>query len=193
MKITNKALINDLIERTKGVLNEAEQFLQLPVDDSNWRATAKSRSILECIEHLNRYGDFYLPEIGNRMKQGKKENDSSVFKSGFLGNYFAKSMLPKEKLNKMNTFKSMNPLGSQLDKMTLTKFIDQQKTMLDLLNQARTINLTKMKTSISISNFIKLRLGDTFRVVIYHNQRHMVQAKNVLKIMRREATIAKNY
>ncbi len=56
----------------------------------------KSWSILECLEHLNLYGDFYIPEIKNRIESSKtlpKEN----FKSRILGNYFAKSMLPKEK------------------------------------------------------------------------------------------------
>ncbi|RXM56703.1 hypothetical protein BOQ60_25350, partial [Chryseobacterium sp. CH1] len=31
------------------------------------------------------------------------------------------------------------------------------------------IDLEKTKTSISISKLIKLKLGDTFRFVIYHN------------------------
>jgi len=88
-------------------------------------------------------------------------------------------MLPKEKLNKMKTFKSMNPNGSDLDVFIIDKFINQQKEMLDLLNRVRTVNLQKVKTSISISKWIKLRLGDTLRVVIYHNQRHLVQVGKV--------------
>lgn len=90
-------------------------------------------------------------------------------------------MLPKEKLNKMKTIKSMNPVGSNLDKSVLDKFINQQKTLLELLKQAKKVNLTKTKTGISISKWIKLRLGDTFRVVIYHNLRHMIQAEKVVK------------
>ena len=184
MKLSAKSLIEDLIERTKGVINEAERFNQLPVEELNWKPTAEKWSALECLEHLNRYGDFYIPEIQKRIDQASKINEDSIFKSGILGNYFANSMLPKEQLNKMNTFKSMNPVGSKLDISTLQKFIRQQKQILDLLNQARQVDLTKTKTGISISNWIKLRLGDTFRVVIYHNQRHMVQANNVLAQMK---------
>ena len=136
--------------------------------------------MLECIEHLNLYGDFYLPEIENRIRQSKYPATSN-FKSGWLGNYFAKSMLPREKLNKMKTFKDKNPLGSQLDKSTLDRFTQQQKKTLDLLDKARKVSLNHTKTSVSISKWITLKLGDTFRVVIYHNQRHLVQAANVLK------------
>jgi len=62
----------------------------------------------------------------------------------------------------------------------LTEFIAQQKQMIQLLNDAENVNLNKVKTSISISKFIKLKLGDTFRFVIYHNLRHIEQAKRNL-------------
>ncbi|MEM6963476.1 MAG: DinB family protein [Bacteroidota bacterium] len=180
MKINNRDLIEDLIQRTKDVMNAAIELESLNNEILNWRSSEKSWSVLECFEHLNRYGDFYLSEIEKSINEGKKVEENEIFKSGWLGNYFANSMLPKEKLNKMNTFKSMNPLGSALDKSTLEKFINQQKQMLQLLGKARTVDLSKTKTAISISNWIKLRLGDTFRVVIYHNQRHVVQARKVL-------------
>jgi uncharacterized protein (DUF2249 family) len=48
--------------------------------------------------------------------------------------------------------------------------------MLELLEIARSKNLNRIRTSISISKLIKLKLGDTLRVVIYHNGRHLQQA-----------------
>ncbi|WP_317044615.1 DinB family protein [Chryseobacterium geocarposphaerae] len=56
----------------------------------------------------------------------------------------------------------------------------QQEQMLDLLKNAQNVDLNKTKTGISISSLIRLKLGDTFRFVIYHNQRHVQQAKRVL-------------
>lgn len=178
----NKAdLLADLKQSTQAVLKRGEDYLQLDLAALNYKSTAESWSVLECMEHLNRYGDFYLPEIQERIKKAKTDTHTKNFKSGWLGNYFAKSMLPREQLNKMNTFKSMNPAGSRLDKATLEKFVAQQKKMLNLLEQAENVHLAKVKTSISISKWIKLRLGDTFRVVIYHNQRHVVQADKALQ------------
>lgn len=89
-------------------------------------------------------------------------------------------MLPKEKLNKMKTFKDKNPIGSGLDKRTIERFINQQEQLLNLLDKSKEIDLNKIKTAISISKWIKLKLGDTFRVVIYHNDRHIVQANKIL-------------
>jgi hypothetical protein len=179
MKIKSEALIEELIERTRLNMNKAEGFKQLNADLLNWKTGQEIWSVLECIEHLNLYGDFYLPEIERRISQANRESEAD-FKPGCVGDYFAKSMLPKEKLNKMKTFKNKNPNGSKLTKETITRFLDQQKKMLELLDRARGVSLNKTKTGISISPLIKFKLGDTFRFVIYHNERHIVQADKIL-------------
>lgn len=181
MKISQEELIDDLVNRTHKILNEAEELNQLPNEILYWRASSEKWGVLECLEHLNRYGHFYLPEIEQRLKSAKPANSNRIFKSGLWGNYFAKVMLPKEKLNTMNAFKNMNPIHSKLERNVIDEFIQQQKKMLSLLEACRKVDLSKTKTAISISKLIKLKLGDTLRVVIYHNQRHMVQVENVLK------------
>lgn len=179
--MNSETLINELIELTQKNISDVESFKNLTDNQLNLKHTTESWSILECMEHLNRYGNFYIPEISKRLKQSTFKA-SPTFKTDFLGNYFAKSMLPKEKLNKMKTFKSMNPNNSTLDRQVLDTFIQQQESLIKLLKDARNTDLTKVKTAISISKLIKLRLGDTFRVVIYHNLRHIVQAKKVLNL-----------
>lgn len=178
MTIPSEKLIQDLIERSRININQAEKFNLLSIEKLNWRAEQNSWSILECFEHLNLYGEFYIPEIKKRIENSKNQPKEN-FKSGFLGNYFAKSMLPKEKLNKMKTFKDKNPIGSKLDKSTIDNFILQQEQILNLLEKAREVDLNKTKTAISISKWIKLKMGDTFRVVVYHNERHLVQANKI--------------
>lgn len=179
MKIRSEELIQDLIERTRQNINKVA-FLKTKTDNAlNYKAAPQSWSVLECLEHLNLYGRFYLPEIAKQLIETSYPNETD-FKSGLLGNYFANSLLPKEKLNKMNTFKSMNPLNSKLDRSVIDNFLDQQIQMLELLDKARSVSLNKTKTGISISRWIKLKLGDTFRVVIYHNQRHIDQAERAL-------------
>ena len=51
-----------------------------------------------------------------------------------------------------------------------------------LLNQAREVDLTKTKVPISLTRFIKLRLGDTFRFFVYHIERHILQAEKARDI-----------
>jgi len=181
MKIPVKQLLNELKTITNNNLSFAKYLLNQSDENLNLRTSERSWSILECLEHLNFYGQFYLPEIEKRIKESQFPANESDFKSGILGNYFANMMLPKEKLNKMKTLKTANPIHQQLDKSVIEEFINQQNKMLNLLEKAKTVDLAKTKTSISISKLIKLKLGDTFRFVIYHNLRHIKQAENILK------------
>lgn len=180
MKISSAQLILDLQNTVRNAIQTAENLKDKPENELNFRTSENSWSALECLAHLNRYGNFYIPEITRRIS-ASKTSAQPIFTSGILGNYFANSMLPKEKLNTMKTFKSMNPIHSQLNKSTVNEFISQQHQILELLEKAKNIDLNRTKTGISISSWIKLKLGDTFRFVINHNLRHLVQAERVLK------------
>nr|WP_314499768.1 DinB family protein [uncultured Chryseobacterium sp.] len=179
MKIPTSQLISELQNITSDNIKFAEDILQITENKLNVRLTESSWSILECIEHLNRYGNFYLPEIENRISVSDKFS-TTFFTAGILGNYFTKSMLPDKKFKKMKTFKKMNPVDCPLNKDVLKEFISQQNLLLELLEKSKHVNLNTVKTSVSISTLIKLRLGDTFRFVVYHNLRHIEQAKRVL-------------
>lgn len=172
-------LLDELKNRTTQHLYFAETLSVKSESELNFRVSEDSWSALECLEHLNRYGDFYIPEIKRNISSAGKTSQS-YFRPGILGNYFAKSMLPKEKLNTMKTLKTMNPIHSELHKNVIDQFIQQQKQMLQLLDEAQHVDLEKTKTSISISKLIRLKLGDTFRFVIYHNERHIEQVKRIL-------------
>jgi len=117
----------------------------------------------------------------SRRESRRRTVPAKIFKSGVIGNYFVNLIKPKEKLNKMKTLKVNNPVGSVLDKNVIDRFINQQIECLELIEKSKNINLTKTKTAISISKLIKLRLGDTFRFVTAHNERHLLQAENILK------------
>lgn len=180
MQADAKQLIDDLKNRTEEIIREVRKFEPLNEAQLNWKAHPQSWSILECLEHLNLYGDYYLPELQRRITKASKTSRPTTFKSGLIGNYFALMMLPREgKVKKMKTFKDKDPINSNLTAQVITRFLQQQETLLQLLEQARSVDLNKVKTSISISRLLKLKLGDTFRVVVYHNQRHLLQAQNV--------------
>lgn len=174
----SEKLIQSLIEQTRLIINQAEKLKSYDLPTLTWRENPASWNILECLEHLNLYGDYYLPQIENQIKNSNTKSDLE-FKSGFLGNYFAKTMLPKEKRNKMKTFKDKNPLNTELDKTVIEKFVNQQIKLLDLLNQSRQVSLNKVKIETSILSLLKFKLGDTFQFFINHIFRHLNQIDNI--------------
>ncbi len=187
MKTSANKLLDELRVITLWVIERGRVFEQLPTQTMLEQPSPESWNIVQCLEHLNLYGDFYLPEIESRaLKAGKVQGDYE-FRSGILGNYSANSMLPKDdKVRKMKTFKDKDP--SKLDlqcEVVFARFFKQQERFLELLESCRSVDLNRTKTSTTLK-YLSFKLGDTLRFVIYHHKRHIWQANNILKALNQE-------
>lgn len=182
MSISTESLLDELTGLTQSHILKAKELLLFTETELNYRKSNDSWSILECIEHLNRYFKYYNPEIQRRTDNAPvSATGTEKFKPGFIGNYFAKSMWPKQNFSKIKTFPSMNPIGSSLNKQVIQIFIIELERFLNLLKTSQKLNLNRIKTNISISKFITLKLGDTLRVVAYHNERHIQQIERIIE------------
>ncbi len=175
-------LLAQLTERTQSNLAAGREFLALDDATLHLRPRPDAWNALENFAHLNYYGDYYLPEIRKQIAATKHRSDTATFTSSWLGNYFAAGMKPGPQTRKINTFKKANPVNFDPvpDRSAIEEFIRQQEEMLELLQLASDVDLTRTKTGTSLSEFVRLRLGDTLRVVIYHNWRHVEQARRAI-------------
>src|SRR5262245_27508274 len=145
MKIENNKLIDDLLRRVETCTRKAKGFETL-ANDQLQHKDGDRWSILECLEHLNLYGDFYLVEIEKQIIANQGKGTSNVFKSGLLGNYFANLMEVRDgKMTKMKSPKDKNPSSLDLSITTVSRFLKQQERLVTLLNQSRSVDLTKTK------------------------------------------------
>lgn len=151
-------------------LNEAV-LLEIP-ENGGW-------NIAQCFEHLNSYGRYYLPQIKNGLAKNPERSLSSTFKSTWLGGYFTKMMQPSN-TKKYKAFKDHIPAVKLEAHHVLAEFIEQQETLLTYLRQARNADLDKIRIPISITKWIRLKLGDVFQFIIAHDERHIQQAERIL-------------
>ena len=180
MKISNEALIHELLEITQKSTSSIKKIKTLDITRLKHKSNPKTWSILECIAHLNLYGDFYLPVIEQAILSNKPSKFPGVFCSGIIGNYFVNLIRVKSGVvKKMSAQKEMNPLNCDLTITTIERFLKQQQHLESLLIQAKAINLVKAKTPVSLTRLLKLRLGDTLRFLVYHIERHVLQAERI--------------
>ena len=172
--------------------NQTSQFLDLAI--SEWqmlphttfarKPSPESWSANECLQHLNSYGDFYLPAIKNAILTTENHTPANVvFSPGFFGNMFTKMMMPATEakpLKKMKAPKPHAPTAILPSHEVIATFIDQQEQMLQWLEKAKSLDLGSIRVPISISRFIKIKLGDTFHFLVMHNLRHVIQAQKAL-------------
>lgn len=183
----SNTLINELQEQTESFLNKAiSEWQMIRHSQFALKESPEKWSATQCLEHLNSYGRYYLPVIEKAIQEARKKNLKPAvhFKSGWLGNYFTQLMTPKQDGSpgkKMSSPKNHYPVSNINSHQVIGVFIEQQEKLLQLLEEARGIDLNKANCPISIAKFIKLKLGDTFLFFIAHQYRHILQAEKALK------------
>jgi hypothetical protein len=176
-------LLDDLKSETRNIILELQRLKKID-PELLMRNPAPGRwSVAQVLEHLNSYGKYYLPLIEEKLNLYEGFS-SEYFTPGFLGNYFTNSMLPKEGQIK-NKMKS--PAAHQASKdpdsyEMIEEFLTQEYLLLELLGQAETVDLNKIRIPISLTKMIKLKLGDVFNFIVAHHQRHFLQIKHAMEV-----------
>lgn len=182
-KFKSEELLNDLAQDVRRI-KEAAQFFSTADKNKMVYAPEKGRwSVVQALEHLNAYNRHYLPVIEKELALITYDTNA-WFTSGYWGEKFTKMMKPDnvyEIKNRMKTQKKMSFPNSLNVDTVLNEFLAGQDKMLGLLEQAKGKDLSKIHIPISLTKLIKLRLGDAFRFLIAHEQRHMIQARNTVK------------
>jgi hypothetical protein len=187
-KFNTATLLNDLMADVRQMILEAEKLHNLDDETLSASPMPGKWSVGQVLEHLNFYSRFYLKAIEEKLHHhNTKPRDT--FAAGWFGNYFTNSMKPKDSRtvkNKMKTMKSATPPATINSRAALRQFITDQHQLLNLLQIAGTADLAKIRVPISVSKLIRLKLGDTFRFIIAHEQRHFVQIRNTLEAVTSE-------
>ena len=178
--VDSSLLLRELELRVESCIQLATSVLQnLDVNTQTKPSVTGGWSITQCLDHLNNYGYFYLPLIKVGLDKKKFLATKKEFKSTWLGNYFI-HMMQTQPSKKYSAMKQHLPAAHLDSALVIGEFIHQQELLLVYLNQAKAVDLNKIKISTSISKFLKLKLGDVFQFIIAHNERHLNQAKRNL-------------
>jgi uncharacterized damage-inducible protein DinB len=182
-KFKSEEFIDQLEADVKKLISAAEHLQTADPIKLNYCPEEGSWSVVQVLEHLNAYNRHYLPLIEKSMIHITKDV-SAWFVPGFWGNYFVNSIMPKnvfEVKNRMKTGKTFTPDKGVNVETVFKEFFQHQNKLLQLLEVARRRNLNSVYVSTTFSKFVRFKLGDMFRFLIAHEQRHMIQARNAVK------------
>lgn len=160
------------------------KLFKLKANQLTWKPNPQSWSINEILAHLNQYAVYYHATFINRIENTKFNEPKAQFISSPLGKSAWKSM----KLGTANNIKrkfqspklynpSIHPEIVHNDELYI--FEKKQIELIDIIEKAKLVNIQRVKIPISISKFIRLKLGDALMFVVYHNERHIQQIKNL--------------
>lgn len=180
MKFSRSELLNDLSADIRAMLLSAEKLKLLDNHAINQLRSDGGWSVAQAFNHLNIYSSFYLNVFERALgRPGKADGE---YKSGWLGDYFTRIMLPQQngkQFRKMKAPLSARPGPGPFGNDVIEQFISDQHRLLDIVHKARTSDLGT-RIPISLTKMIRLKLGDGFRFFVAHERRHLAQVQKLL-------------
>lgn len=184
-KYKSEDLLNELMADVRRIKEAAGFFQSSDQQKLAYSPDKEKWSVVQILEHLNAYNRHYLPLIEKELSVVTQEN-SSWFIPGYWGEKFTKMMKPGNVYvikNKMKAMKAYSFTANLNIETVLNEFSLHQDKLIKLLELAKSRDLNGIRIPTTLTTLLKLKLGDLFRFIIAHEQRHMIQARNTLREM----------
>ncbi|MFY0594064.1 DinB family protein [Roseivirga sp.] len=187
MVTTSKQILSEASRSVENLLAEVksllegldERTLNMPEDVNKW-------SILQCLKHMSFAIEVYNKNVEKAFQSGKHNTPSEKYKSHWKGDMFTRLISPKdngEVTRPMRTFSAMNPVQVLNAESVITEFFTLHEKFAELIKQSSEFDINKVKVNTALGPLVKLRLGDAFRFVIGHAERHLVQIKRIKTVV----------
>lgn len=177
--MTNQELLDELLLLTNQHITQLQVIKELTKEQLNYSPSSEQWNMLQCMEHLNHYFNFYLPQFITATKLNSNTS-TPLFKSGFIGGYFASMLLYKENQKQISSPKITNPIGKEITIDVMSTFENNLIELKETLARMPLSVLNNKTITTMFSNWYKLKVGDGLRIVIYHNDRHFHQMNKLM-------------
>lgn len=157
-----------------------ESFGHLSEPQLNWKPSATSWSVAQCLDHLIQTQRHYLP-LFERLAAG--DTTRSLWErispfSGFLGRLMIQTVHP-ETQKKVKTFGKAVPSASEFDGRIVERFVAHQAELAEHVGALPDdLDLSTIITS-PLLGLVTYSLSDGFSILVFHGQRHLDQARRV--------------
>jgi len=180
MKNSDEIIQQFLSEAPNLIDSCTRQFGELTETQINWKPSEGKWSIGECLAHLVVAHKLYYSKVSDLQPKFEHSGDgSSMFKHTFFGRMILKYVEPNS-TKKVKTFKIFKPGSRKIDTSIINSFCEEVETMISFAEKLNGIDLTKFKFSSPATKLLKMNLGDALLINLYHDKRHLNQAKKVL-------------
>ncbi|HEY2846908.1 MAG TPA: DinB family protein [Pyrinomonadaceae bacterium] len=154
-------------------------FSDLTREQINWKPSVEVWSVGQCFEHLNVGGAAMLKAIEGKVDYASNTTffERLPILPGLFGKLVSNAVSP-DAVRKLKSLKIFAPAGSSVDADVIAKFLDLQPSIASAM--ARCENVDTIMTS-PVARFVTYSLLDGFRIVVWHERRHLAQAKRVME------------
>ena len=182
MKLTKTEVVEQVRCEVDEANRQIKDFQQLSDDALRYRPRPDQWNVLDCLEHINMFYANYFSRMEPAIRHATP-SDRTTYTPGFFGEWFIKGQRPQQgqRKMKMKTFKSIVPFTDEKDATAIFKTLFQHHVQLEhLLDQSVALDWNRVKVASEIGPILRFKLGDCFRLLTAHTERHLLQAQEVL-------------
>jgi hypothetical protein len=147
----------------------------------NWHPRAGSWTVAQCIDHLNVTARVYLPKLDEGIAEAIRRGlyGAGPFQYNWIGRLLVSTTAPPARF-RVKAPKEFQPAPSRRKQETLAAFRAYQVQFIDRLRQANGLDLARARVQSPAASFVRIPLGSAFALMVAHERRHLVQARNVM-------------
>jgi len=184
--IAKSVLLTDLQGRIQQHCQSVDElFYRLDHDTLMWQPKPKEWNILQCFDHLNLTHDYYTPRITEALSRPQPaaagHDDYTPSFWGRIYMYFA--------FNPQYSFPTAAVItpAAVVSREVFSLYRLKQMALLQVLEQVEAIDIRQ--TPVAIEKGIRFNLGDCLKILVYHDDLHINQARRVLTEWERVRTL----
>lgn len=173
----------DMHERlTKSCARATNLAGSLNARQLNWKPSADTWSIAQCLEHMlvgaDEYAKVLRPAIERGRKRGLDTTGDVEPRHTLMGRMIMRAVEPTAK-RKMPAPKIFRPAQSQISEDVVARFVKSHETIAALVADCSGLDFNRVKLGSPIARIIRINAADAFTILAWHAERHLNQAERV--------------
>ncbi len=175
--------IKELANALETVSNEVRQsFSSLSPQQLNWKPSPEKWSVGQCFDHLVAANEGMLSQIELKIAGDAKP---TVFEGlpllpKLFGRLVVNAVSPQT-VRKTKNPAIFDPGPSDIPANVIEKFLVLQEKVAAAMALSDRLDVEKTIMTSPVAKFVTYSLLDGYRIIVYHEKRHLMQAKRVME------------
>ena len=151
----------------------------LNVEQLNWQPVPGSWSVGQCLEHLCKVNEIYVPPISAAL-QAKPDSPVDQIIPGWFGSWFIRTFIdPSPSSKRVQAPAKIRP-GARIELSVLDRFLSGNQSCRGVILGARAKNVNRVRFWNPFLPGLRFTVGTGFEIIARHERRHLLQAERVL-------------
>lgn len=178
--ISAEALVSAVQAEVDAISEDVrDRFGVLAAEQLAWQPSPDQWGVGQCLVHIARANELYRVKVAPALRRARTRGLEArrPLHGSWLGRWFTRIVGPEGRPAKAPPL--FRPRRETVEGAALETFFAEQVRLQGLLDDARGLDLDRVRVPSPLSRLLRFHVGDVFRMLVEHEKRHVLQAVRV--------------